>query len=325
LIEVIDMEWNNFKFIDLFAGIGGMRLGFEAVGGKCVYSSEWDEYAQNTYELNFGERPEGDITQIPPESIPDHDILLAGFPCQAFSICGDMKGFSDTRGTLFFYIEKILAIKKPYCFLLENVKQLISHNEGHTLKTIIQHLENLDYFVQQTVLNSLNFGIPQKRERVFIVGFKDDIEFEFPKPLPYKTNLENILEKDEQIDKKYFVSKEIQKKRKLKVKGVPPIPSIWHENKGGNISALEYSCALRATASYNYLLVNGIRRLTPREMLRFQGFPETFKITESYTQTKKLVGNSVSVPVIKEIAKAMIRALKSKKQKVKTTQMSLFK
>ncbi len=299
----------KFRFIDLFAGIGGIRLGFESVGGKCVFSSESDKYAQDTYEANFGERPQGDITQIKPETIPEHDILLAGFPCQAFSICGDQQGFSDTRGTLFFNIEEILKIQKPYAFLLENVKNLKSHDQGKTFETIIKHLENIGYFVHYTILNSLDFGIPQKRERTIIVGFKDNIKFAFPQPIGIKPNLSTVLEDDGKVDSKYFVSPEIRKKRLLKVKPNYPIPSIWHENKSGNISALKYSCALRAGASYNYLLANGTRRLTPKELLRLQGFPDNFKIVVPYTQIRKQTGNSVTVPVIKAVAQQMINSI----------------
>ncbi|MBT7367886.1 DNA cytosine methyltransferase [Candidatus Woesearchaeota archaeon] len=302
----------NFKFIDLFAGIGGIRLGFEEIGGECVFSSEWDKYAQDTYEANFGERPQGDITTINPESIPNHDILLGGFPCQAFSICGNQKGFSDTRGTLFFNLEEILRIKKPYAFMLENVKNLKSHNQGQTFKIILEHLESLGYFVHHKVLNSLDFGIPQKRERTIIVGFQENIEFSFPKPLGIKPDLAKILEKDADVEKKYFASDAIKAKRMQKVKPNYPTPSIWHENKSGNISALEYSCALRAGASYNYLLVNGIRRPTARELLRLQGFPDTFKIVVPYTQLRKQAGNSVSTPVIKAVAEEMAISISNK-------------
>ena len=302
----------GFDFIDLFAGIGGMRIAFEDVGGKCIFSSEWDKSAQNTYEANFGDRPAGDITKIDPKSIPNHDILLAGFPCQAFSICGDQQGFLDTRGTLFFNIEEILRIKQPYAFLLENVKNLKSHDKGKTFATIIKHLEALGYFVHHQVLNSLDFGIPQKRERTIIVGFRENIKFSFPKPIGMKANLSTILESDLEIDSKYFVSLKIKQKRLSKVKLNYPIPAIWHENKSGNISALEYSCALRAGASYNYLLVNGIRRLTPRELLRLQGFPETYKIVVSYTQIRKQTGNSVTIPVIKAVAEQIIASIKTK-------------
>lgn len=302
----------KFRFIDLFAGIGGIRLAFENVGGKCVFSSEWDKYAQDTYEANFGERPQGDITKIKPEIIPEHDILLAGFPCQAFSICGDQQGFLDTRGTLFFNIEEILRIKRPYAFLLENVKNLKSHDKGRTFKTIVSHLENLGYYVHDTVLNSLDFGIPQKRERTFIVGFRDNLKFCFPKPVDIKLSLASILENDFEVDKRYFASSTIRKNRLLKVKANYPTPSIWHENKSGNVSALEYSCALRAGASYNYLLVNGIRRLTPKELLRLQGFPDNFKIVVPYTQIRKQTGNSVTVPVVKAVAQQMIKSIELK-------------
>ncbi|MCK5718701.1 MAG: DNA cytosine methyltransferase [Thiomargarita sp.] len=315
----------NFKFIDLFAGIGGIRLGFEEIGGECVFSSEWDKYAQNMYEANFGERPKGDITKINPKTIPNHDILLGGFPCQAFSICGNQKGFSDTRGTLFFNIEEILRIKKPYAFMLENVKNLKSHDKGKTLKTILKHLENLGYSVHHAILNSLNFGVPQKRERTIIVGFQENIVFSFPKSLNIKPDLSTILEKDSDVEKKYFASDIIKEKRMQKVKKNYPIPSIWHENKSGNISALKYSCALRAGASYNYLLVNGVRRLTARELLRLQGFPDTFKIVVPYTQLKKQVGNSVSIPVIIAVAKEMENSIVNKESaKNKVVQQDLW-
>lgn len=303
----------ELKFIDLFAGIGGIRLGFESIGGKCVFSSEWDKYAQDTYQANFAERPVGDITTINPNTIPNHDILLGGFPCQAFSICGTQKGFSDTRGSLFFNIEEILRVKKPYAFMLENVKNLKSHDNGRTFKTILEHLEQLGYSVHHTILNSLDFSVPQKRERTIIVGFKENIAFSFPKPLGIKPKLENILELDESIEKKYFASEFIREKRRQKVKPNCPKPSIWHENKSGNISALEYSCALRAGASYNYLLVNGIRRPTPRELLRLQGFPDTFKIVVPYTQLRKQAGNSVSVPVIQAVAQEIKKSIFTKK------------
>ncbi|OQY26883.1 MAG: DNA (cytosine-5-)-methyltransferase [Candidatus Cloacimonetes bacterium 4572_55] len=310
------IEIKKFTFIDLFAGIGGIRLGFENHGGKCIFSSEWDNFAQDTYEANFGERPEGDITKIIPNKIPDHDILLGGFPCQAFSICGDQKGFFDTRGTLFFNIEEILRIKNPYAFMLENVKNLKSHDKGKTFSIIIKHLKDLGYFVHHTVLNSLDFGVPQKRERIIIVGFRENITFAFPKPHGARASLKDILEEDEKIDQKYFVSEKIRKKRMEKVQPNYPVPSIWHENKSGHISALEYSCALRAGASYNYLVVNGVRRPTSRELMRLQGFPDTFKIVTPYAQIRKQTGNSVTVPVIKAVAREMLKSINSKKELV---------
>ncbi len=299
------------KFIDLFAGIGGIRLGFESVGGQCVFSSEWDEQAQKTYEANFGEQPYGDITKIKPNTIPDHDILLGGFPCQAFSICGERKGFEDTRGTLFFNIEEILRVKRPYAFMLENVKNLQSHDKGRTFQIILKHLNDLGYWVHFTVLNSLDFGVPQKRERTIIVGFQENIAFSFPQPFAIRAELANILEDDAVVEKKYFASDLIRNKRLQKVKPNYPIPAMWHENKSGNISALTYSCALRAGASYNYLLVNGIRRPTSRELLRLQGFPDSFKIVVADTHLRKQIGNSVSVPVIEAVAKEMKKSIKN--------------
>lgn len=302
----------SFKFIDLFAGIGGIRIGFESVGGECVFSSEWDVHAQKTYEANFGEKPHGDITKIDPKLIPDHDVLLAGFPCQAFSIIGKMNGFDDTRGTLFFNVASIIKEKKPSAFMLENVKQLKTHDKGNTFRVILKTLNELGYKVHHTVLNALDFGIPQKRERTFIVGFLDkSIKFDFPKGnLNY--NLADILENDNEIEKKYFVNNEIKKSRIEKLKKDAPYPSIWHQNVSGNISPLPYSCALRAGASYNYLLINGVRRPTSRELLRLQGFPESFKIVVPYTQIRKQAGNSVAVPVVTAIAEKMILAMKKK-------------
>jgi DNA (cytosine-5)-methyltransferase 1 len=309
----------KYKTIDLFAGIGGIRLGFEAHGCETVFSSEWDKEAQKMYEANFGEKPFGDINLIEPKDIPDHDILLAGFPCQPFSIAGKGLGFADTRGTLFFNIEEIIKEKRPKAFLLENVKRLTTHDNGQTFAVILEKLKGLGYTVYHKVFNSLDFGVPQKRERIYIVGFLDPIYFRFPKPLGYYKPLSEILQNDNEIPKSYFLSDTIKEKRMNAVKGVPPFPSIWHENIGGNISALPYSCALRAGGSYNYLVVNGVRRLTDREMLRLQGFPDTFKINLPYSQARKVAGNSVSVPVIKAIAEEIMNALQAKKDAIKET------
>jgi len=311
------MKMNKYKTIDLFAGIGGIRLGFEAFGCETVFASEWDKAAQDMYESNFGVRPFGDINDIAPEDIPDHDILLAGFPCQPFSIAGKGLGFADTRGTLFFNIEAILEAKKPQAFLLENVKRLTTHDNGQTFAVILEKLKNLGYTVYHKVFNSLDFGLPQKRERIYIVGFRESIHFKFPKPLGYYKSLNEILQPDSDVPKNYYISTELREKRFSSVKGVPPFPSIWHENIGGNISALPYSCALRAGGSYNYLVVNGERRLTDREMLRLQGFPDSFKINIPYSQSRKVAGNSVSVPVIQAIAGEMMNSLQNKKDVVK--------
>ena len=299
----------KLRTIDLFAGIGGIRLGFEPFGCENVFTSEWDKDAQKMYEANFNEKPFGDITKIEPQDIPDHDILLAGFPCQPFSIIGSMQGFADTRGTLFFNIEEILRVKQPFSFLLENVKQLRTHDNGRTFTTILEKLRNLGYFVHHTVLNALDFGLPQKRERTIIVGFRENLAFKFPKSIGKYKPLSEVLFTDNEIDKKLFASADILQKRQDRLKADPFFPSVWHENKGGNISVLPYSCALRAGGSYNYLLVNGNRRLSEREMLRLQGFPEDFEITGTYTAIRKLTGNSVAVPVMKAVATEMIKAI----------------
>ncbi|MEM0993767.1 MAG: DNA cytosine methyltransferase [Bacteroidota bacterium] len=298
------MNQEKIKFIDLFCGIGGFRIAFEQacethnINAKCVFSSDIDKYVQVSYEANFGEKPHGDITQIDEDDVPDHDILFAGFPCQPFSIIGQMKGLNDTRGTLFFDIARIIRAKKPKSFVLENVKQLVGHDKGKTLKVILKTLTALGYHVQYRVLNALDFGLPQKRERVVIVGHRDPIMFTFPDSEPFYQSLSEILE--EKVDKKYMASDYIRAKRKRSHQS-SYYPSIWHENKSGNVSSHPYSCALRAGASYNYLLVNGERRLTPREMFRLQGFPDTYKIVVSDGQARKQAGNAVPVNIIKAV------------------------
>lgn len=317
----------KIKFIDLFAGIGGIRIAFERAGGECVFTSEWDEPCKVMYEANFGEMPYGDITKVAAQDIPDHDILTGGFPCQSFSIIGHGKGFADTRGTLFFDVERILKEKQPRAFLLENVKQLVSHDKGRTFKVILESLENLGYFVHYKILNGLDFGVPQKRERIMIVGFKENHPFEFPKSGRETKTLADILEPDNEIDRKHFLSDyfraKLERRLKEQNKKLTSRPVVLHENKGGNLGIHPYSCALRANGSYNYLTVNGERRLTPREMLRLQGFPDTFKMVVPDTQVRKQAGNSVVIPKIEAVARAMIKAMKAKPQS-KPSQVDLF-
>lgn len=303
---------NKFTFIDLFAGIGGIRLPFGELGGRCVFSSEWDRNARISYAGNFGDVPFGDITQIASQSIPSHDILLAGFPCQAFSIMGKMKGFEDTRGTMFFEVARILKHHRPKAFLLENVKQLVSHDHGKTFEVILKTLDDLGYNVKWKVLNALDFGVPQKRERVIIVGFDekscyDRFDFSFPKK---DFDLSSVLENDESIDKTLWASNQILEKRRKKVVGKSLFyPSVWHENKSGNISILPYACALRTGASYNYQLINGVRRPSSRELFRFQGFPDNYRIMVSHSEIRRQTGNSVAVPVIREVAKKIVELI----------------
>lgn len=318
----------KFKFIDLFAGIGGIRIPFQELGGKCVFSSEWDKFAQATYTANFGDTPYGDITKISSKEIPNFDILLGGFPCQPFSQAGLKKGFSDTRGTLFFEIERILKDKRPKAFLLENVKQLKGHDKGRTLAVILEHLRSIDYYVKYAVLRAGDFGVPQNRERIYIVGFDmdyfgidDNFDFSFPKPTYEKTKVGDILETN--IDKKYTLSNALweghqRRKREHKAKGNGFGYSLFNAD-----SEYTNTISARYYKDGSEILIDqgegkNPRKLTPRECARLQGFPESFIIPVSDVQAYKQFGNSVSVPVIRAIAKQIVKTLKVlKKYKAK--------
>ena len=302
-------------FCDLFCGIGGFRIATQFSCRRfnmeplCVFSCDIDPDAQRAYELNFGEKPHGDIRQVEAEQIPDHHILFAGFPCQAFSICGDRKGFDDTRGTIFFEIIRILREKRPDAFILENVKQLKGHDQGRTLRRILSALIEIGYYTNYNILNALDFGLPQKRERIFIIGFQEAIHFIWPEGNLTRKTLKEILEND--IPDFYYVSEKIKgnRMRKRLRKQEYNEPTIWHENKGGNVSVHSFSCALRAGASYNYLLVNGERRLTEREMLRLQGFPDSYQIVGSYQSMRRLIGNSVAIPCVVAILNHILESI----------------
>ena len=301
------------KFVDMFCGIGGFHSAADDLGMKCVFACDIDDDARTAYEANYGIKPASDITQIEAKDVPDHDILFAGFPCQPFSIIGDMKGFSDARGTLFFELARIIEAKKPAAFVLENVRQLASHNGGKTLQRILEILRGMGYTVQHKILNALNFGVPQKRERILIVGFREEISgFAWPdKKIPMPP-LSKVLEKNP--DERHFVSDRIRRSRHAE-HTAKITPSIWHENKGGNIASHPISCALRAGASYNYLLVNGDRRLTVREMLRLQGFPESFKVVCNDSQTRKQAGNAVPVPMVRAVLEKVLHVQRAAKAK----------
>lgn len=316
-----EQESDLFTFIDLFAGIGGIRIPFQELGGKCVFTSEWDKFAQKTYRLNFGEEPYGDITQIDEKEIPDFDVLLGGFPCQPFSQAGLKKGFSDTRGTLFFEIERIMKEKRPKAFLLENVKQLKGHDKGRTLSVILEHLDSLNYYVNYAVLRAGDFGVPQNRERIYIVGIsKDwyeisaDYTFEFPNPTHQKTRLGDILEKD--VDEKYTISDALweghqRRKREHKEKGNGFGYSLFNAE-----SEYTNTISARYYKDGSEILIDqgdgrNPRKLTPRECAKLQGFPDEFIIPVSDTQAYKQFGNSVAVPVIREIAKRIVEEMNS--------------
>ena len=302
-------------FVDLFSGIGGMRLGFEAAGGNCVFSSEIDQPARDTYRENFGDEPHGDIKLIGADQVPQHDILLAGFPCQPFSIAGVSKlgsmgrehGFLDkTKGTLFFDICRILQHHKPPAFLLENVKGLLWHDEGRTIETIMKTLEkDLGYTVKVDVINSDAF-VPQRRERVFIVGFREDlgIEFVFPElPEPSRV-LADILEED--VDPKYTLNDHLwnyhqERKRAQKEKGNGFGYRIFDsEDTSGTLSARYYKDGSDIPLSQ---ADGNPRMLTPRECARLMGFPDDFKLNKSEVQSYKQLGNAVVPPVVEAIAR----------------------
>ena len=307
----------QFRYIDLFAGIGGIRIPFQELGGRCVFTSEWDSFAQKTYKMNFGGEIYGDITKVNIEQdIPDFDILLGGFPCQPFSQAGLHKGFSDTRGTLFFNIEEIIREKRPKAFLLENVKQLKGHDHGRTYKVIEEHLRALNYTVTSAVLRAGDFGVPQNRERIYIVGFDkeyyglpDNYEFAFPEPPKIQTRLGDILEK--KVDSKYTISQKLydghmRRKEEHRKKGNGFGFSLFNKES-------EYTNTLSARYykdGSEILIEQGNRelprKLTPRECARLQGFPEDFIIPVSDNRAYKQFGNSVAVPVIREIANHML-------------------
>lgn len=325
MIDSASMETNHtYTFIDLFAGIGGMRLAYESQGARCVYSNEWNKYCQKTYEANFGEIPEGDITKVEASSIPDHDILVAGFPCQPFSIAGVSKkrslgratGFEDlTQGTLFFDVCRILNEKRPKAFMLENVKNLVSHDKNRTFATILESLDQLDYDVHYQILDG-QYYVPQHRERIVIVGFDrrrygEHIPFFFPENPKSKPKLKDILESD--VDSKYTLS-----------------DGLWtylqnyaakHKAAGNGFGyGLADPEGTTRTLSARYykdgseILIpqdgKNPRRLTPRECARLQGYSDDFKIVVSDTQAYKQFGNSVVVPLMSAVSHKVIDKLR---------------
>jgi DNA (cytosine-5)-methyltransferase 1 len=313
----------TFKFIDLFAGIGGIRLAFQNLGGKCVFTSEWDIYSKKTYEANFGEVPFGDITKINESEIPDHDVLLGGFPCQPFSIAGVSKknalgrahGFLDeTQGTLFFDVARIIEYKKPKAFLLENVKNLVSHDKGKTFKVITSTLRELGYSIHFKVLDGKHF-VPQHRERIIIVGFREDVfygeeEFTFPKlPEPSKI-IKDILQ--DEVDEKYTLSDKLWDYLQGYAKK--------HKEKGNGFGfGLTNLYGISRTISARYykdgaeILIpqegKNPRRLTPRECARLQGFPDSFLIPVSDNQAYKQFGNSVVMPLIQAVGQELVNVI----------------
>jgi DNA (cytosine-5)-methyltransferase 1 len=337
-----------FTFVDLFAGIGGIRLAFQKNDGHCVFTSEWDKFAQKTYASNFGELPKGDITKVPLNEIPSHDVLLAGFPCQAFSQAGLKKGFTDTRGTMFFEIQKIVAFHQPAVVVLENVKQLKGHNNGETLKTILQILrgehkqdiphdvpmssdarqalsKKLNYWVDYKILRAADFGVPQNRERIFIVAFNQDKfpevnfhdVFSWPTPENSKTCVGDILERNSDVDPKYTISEKlldghIRRKKQHIEKGNGFGFSVFKNQDPytNTLSARYYKDGSEILIDQSKIKKRP-RKLTPRECARLQGFPEEFIVDAvSDVQIYKQFGNSVTVPVVEAVANSIKVTLK---------------
>ena len=310
------LEECRFKQIDLFAGIGGIRLAFQRHGGYNVYSSEWDKFAQTTYRINFGETPDGDITVVDENDIPDHDILLAGFPCQPFSQAGLHKGFEDTRGTLFFDVARIIKAKRPKAFMLENVKQLKWHDKGKTIRVILSVLDELNYYVPDPqVLNAYHFGVPQNRERIIIVGFNKDYlpenhkEFKYPEGhIDESIRVGDILETN--VGDRFTISDKLwqghqSRKRMHEEKGSGFGFCLFNEDSKytSTISARYYKDGSEALIEQ---FGNNPRMLTPRECARLQGFTDDFIIPVSNARSYRQFGNSVCIPVIEAVAEAML-------------------
>lgn len=321
---------HDYTYIDLFAGIGGFHLALSSFGAKCVFASEWDKHAAETYEQNFEIKPKGDITKISEDEIPNHDILCGGFPCQAFSISGKQKGFDDIRGTLFFDIARIVKKHSPKVLFLENVKNLAKHDEGKTLTTIIKTLEELNYNVFTKIFNASNFGLPQNRERVYIVAFSKNInseDFQFPNPSNEQICLNDILE-DKPINAKIIdrpdieIYKDYAKTNSLfeEVELLNKPIQIGKVNKGGQGERIYHPHGHAVTLSAygggvgsktGLYLINGqIRKLSPRECARIQGFPDSFILNKIDSQSYKQFGNSVSVNVLQKILIEISKILK---------------
>lgn len=330
-IEAIDRAIaEKYKFIDLFAGIGGFHLALSAFGLKCVFACEWDKYATQIYEKNFHLKPHGDINNIHASNIPAHQIVCAGFPCQAFSIAGKQKGFSDTRGTLFFQVVRIIEWHQPTVIFLENVKNLVRHDQGKTFAIVVKTLESLDYQVFYQIFNASDFALPQNRQRIYIVAFHKNINAEnfiFPQPTYQPVCLQDILENDPadakiiqrddiNIYKNYLPEKLASGEIKLLNKPI----QIGKVNKGGQGERIYHPLGHAITLSANgggigaktglYLINDQVRKLSPRECARLQGFPDSFLLDASPSQAYKQLGNSVAINVLQSIFLEIYKILK---------------
>jgi len=322
----------KFDFIDLFSGIGGFRIALESFGGNCVFSSDWDKFCQETYNANFEETPKGDITKISEKKdIPPHDVLCAGFPCQAFSVSGKQLGFKDTRGTLFFDIARIAKFHKPKILFLENVKNFRRHDNGRTIKVVIKTLKSIGYNVFVDVLNASYYGVPQSRKRTYIIAIKKDLgikEFEFPKPTFEKVFLKKYLQSNTKAKNQIVTKGKIRIREKIKKPKNDSPQSYLAPIRVGTINgggqgeriyspkghAITLSAHGGGVASKTgaYLVGNTVRKLTPYECARVMGFPPNFIIPESVSdgQAYKQFGNSVAIPVLIKIFEEIQKQIK---------------
>lgn len=324
MINIKERTLKGMTFIDLFAGLGGFRIALESLGAKCVYSNEWDEPVQKVYAENFGEIPEGDITQVDENTIPDHDILCAGFPCQPFSISGKQRGFEDSRGTLFFDVARIVKTKNPKIVFMENVKNFATHDGGHTLEVVKGTMEELGYTFYQKVLNAVDYGIPQKRERIYMICFRNDLmvnSFKYPKPFRLTRHVEDFLLQDEDMVKDLYIDRPDTffngvEDNQYSDKSI----RLGIVNKGGQGERIYSTKGIAITLSANgggvfsktggYLINGKTRKLHPRECARIMGYPDSYKICRSANQAYKQFGNSVVIDVLQLISVEIGNSLK---------------
>jgi DNA (cytosine-5)-methyltransferase 1 len=316
MIEIKEKWLEGYTFIDLFAGLGGFRIALESLGAKCVYSNEWDKHVAQVYADNFNDTPEGDITKVDETTIPDHDILCAGFPCQAFSISGKQRGFEDSRGTLFFDVARIVKEKKPKIVFMENVKNFAMHDNGRTLAVVKATMEELGYTFNQKVLNAVDYGIPQKRERIYMVCFRNDLNiesFSYPKPFKLTRHVEDFLLDDEAMVRPLYVDRpdtyfNDTKDNQYSSKSI----RLGIVNKGGQGERIYSTKGIAITLSAygggifaktgGYLINGKTRKLHPRECARIMGYPDSYKICSSANQAYKQFGNSVVIDILQLIA-----------------------
>ncbi|MCF0223329.1 MAG: DNA cytosine methyltransferase [Fibrobacter sp.] len=327
MIDVNEKTLDGMTFIDLFAGLGGFRLALESFGARCVYSNEWDSFAQEVYQENFGDIPEGDITKVDEKSIPDHDILCAGFPCQAFSISGKQRGFEDIRGTLFFDVARIVKEKNPKVVFLENVKNFAAHDGGRTLAVVKKIMEDLGYTFNFKVLNAVDYGVPQKRERVYMVCFRTDLcntNFSYPKPFALTKHVEDFLLSEGPETENLYVNrpdtyynntdddKYSDKSIRLGIVNKGGQGERIYSTKGIAITLSAYGGGCFAKTG-GYLINGRPRKLHPRECARIMGYPDNYKMAKNKNQAYKQFGNSVVVNVLQYITEEIGKTLGLKK------------